>query len=72
VTFVAGRVPVFGLLTALITWSTPSKEPSDKTPLPAVRPQRHLGTNLASARQHGATVVGDSDRLGAAIAPLLR
>jgi len=32
VTFVAGCLLVFGLLAALITWSTPSKEPSDKTP----------------------------------------
>jgi len=30
-TFVAGCLLVFGLLAALITWSTPSKEPSGNT-----------------------------------------
>jgi hypothetical protein len=33
VTFVAGCLLVFGLLAALITWSTPSKEPSGNTPV---------------------------------------
>jgi hypothetical protein len=31
-TFVAGCLLVFGLLAALITWSTPSTGPLDKTP----------------------------------------
>ena len=30
--FAAGCLLVFGLLAALITWSTPSTGPSDKTP----------------------------------------
>ena len=30
--FVVACLLVFGLLAALITWSTPSKEPSNKTP----------------------------------------
>jgi hypothetical protein len=75
--FVVACLLVFGLLAALITWSTPSKEPSNKTPATvtlapgATRPAGLAVTDLNDAGQLQARFNTDQGmpRLVLALAP---
>jgi hypothetical protein len=75
--FVVACLLVFGLLAALITWSTPSKEPSSKTPATvtlapgATRPAGLAVTDLNDAGQLQARFNTDHGmpRLVLALAP---
>jgi hypothetical protein len=77
VTFVAGCLLVFGLLAALITWSTPSEEPSGRTPATvtlapgATRPASLAVTDLHDVAQLQAQFNADqgAPRLVLALAP---
>jgi hypothetical protein len=75
--FVVACLLVFGLLAALITWSTPSNEPSNKTPATvtlapgATRPAGLAVTDLNDAGQLQARFNTDQGmpRLVLALAP---
>ena len=77
VTFVAGCLLVFGLLAALITWSTPSTGPSDETPVTvtlapgATRPASLAVSDLHDLGQRRARFNADqgAPRLVLALAP---
>jgi hypothetical protein len=77
VTFVAACLLVFGVIAALITWSTPSKEPSGNTPVTvtlapeATRPAGLAVTDLHDAGQLQARFNADqgAPRLVLALAP---
>ena len=77
VRFVAGCLVVFGLLAALITWSTPSIGPSNKTPATvtlapgATRPAGLAVTDLHDVGQLQARFNEDqgAPRLVLALAP---
>jgi hypothetical protein len=77
VTFVVGCLLAFGLLAALITWSTPSIGPSDKTPATvtlapgATRPAGLAVTDLHDLGQLQAQFNADqgAPRLVLALAP---
>ena len=50
--FVAACLLVFGLLAALITWSTPSTSPSNKTPAVTLAPGATRPAGLAVTDLH--------------------